>query len=415
MARGAEERPQRSADAPHATKAAAPLGIYAETYSTPLIPRVSADSIIWADTGEGTGELIPYEGRGDKAKPVVSSQAVRAERYALKSAARRLLPKDHRTTKCMNWRVPDQEIQIRRGATTDKAFYHGLQVCAMPWTCPVCASKISERRRQEVARAIKQAEALGLEVRLLTLTIPHGVGDDVSSMVDAMSKAWTKLWQGRQGVQLRESLLLAGHIRALEVTHGANGFHPHFHALLFVWPGRTKEENWEALTKRWQKVTVRAGLPSPDPVRGCRVDDGEKASAYVAKGVWGLESEVTKGHVKKGKRGSRTPFDLLRDYMAGDKKAGALWRVYADAFAGRRQLYWSNGLKKMLAIAELSDEEIANRPDDEKALLLARVTDEQWRLIYRRGLVSAVLDLAESSADCLLLFLGSLVLKREVV
>ena len=405
MARGAEERPQRSADAPHATKA--PLGIYAETLSPP--------QIIWADTGDGTGELIPYEGRGDKAKPVSSSQAVRAERYAMKSAARRLLPKDHRTTKCMNWRVPDQEIQVRRGATTDKAFYHGLQVCAMPWTCPVCASKISERRRQEVARAIKQAEALGLEVRLLTLTIPHGVGDDVSSMVDAMTKAWSRLWSGRQGVELRESLLLAGHIRALEVTHGANGFHPHFHALLFVWPGRTRDENWEVLAKRWQKLAVRSGLPAPDLVRGCRVDDGEKASAYVAKGVWGLESEVTKGHVKKGKRGSRSPFDLLRDYMAGDKKAGALWRVYADAFAGRRQLYWSNGLKKLLAIAELSDEEIANRPDDEHAFLLARITDEQWRLIYRRGLVSAVLDLAEVSADCLLLFLESLVLKRGMV
>lgn len=159
---------------------------------------------------------------------------------------------------------------------------------------------------------------------------------------------------------------------------------------------------------------MRSGLPAPDLVRGCRVDDGEKASAYVAKGVWGLESEVTKGHVKKGKRGSRSPFDLLRDYMAGDKKAGALWRVYADAFAGRRQLYWSNGLKKLLAIADLSDEEIANRPDDEHAFLLARITDEQWRLIYRRRLVSAVLDLAEVSADCLRLFLDGLVVKRGV-
>jgi hypothetical protein len=228
-------------------------------------------------------------------------------------------------------------------------------------------------------------------------------------MVDAMTSAWSKLWAGNMGVKLRESLLLAGHIRALEVTHGANGFHPHFHALLFVWPGRTKEQNWEALTKRWQSVTVRAGLPVPDLVRGCRVDDGEKASAYVAKGVWGLESEVTKGHVKKGKRGSRTPFDLLRDYMAGDRRAGALWRVYVDAFAGRRQLYWSNGLKKLLAIADLSDEEIANRPDEEHALLLARISDDQWRQIYRRGLVSAVLDLAESSVDGLWLFLASLV------
>ena len=91
--------------------------------------------------------------------------------------------------------------------------------------------------------------------------------------------------------------------------------------------------------------------------------------------------------------------------MRRDKQAGAIWRVYAQAFEGRRQLYWSNGLKKLLAIAELSDEEIAHKPDDEKALLLATISDQQWKLIYRRHMESAVLDLAEVSVDALRRFL----------
>jgi hypothetical protein len=94
--------------------------------------------------------------------------------------------------------------------------------------------------------------------------------------------------------------------------------------------------------------------------------------------------------------------------MAGDKQAGALWRVYVDAFQGRRQLYWSNGFKKLLAISELSDEEITNKPEDEQALLLATITDDQWRVIYRRHLESTVLDLAETSVDAMRLFLQSL-------
>ena len=305
----------------------------------------------------------------------------------------------------MNWRVPNQEIQILKGASTDRAFYHGLQVCAMPWTCPVCASKISERRRHEVAKAMQQAEALGLKVRLITPTIPHGLGDDLSDITDRMSNAWSRLWQGRQGQELRLALGVWGHIRALEVTHGANGFHPHFHALLFYHPEQTNDEQWQKLPGRWQAVAQKAGLPLPSLEHGCRIDDGTKAAQYVSKGVWGLESEVTKGHVKKGKRGSRTPFDLLRDYMKGDKQAGALWRVYALAFEGRRQLYWSNGLKKLLAIADMTDEEITHQPDDEKSLLLATVTDEQWKLIYRRRMESAVLDLAEVSVDGLRRFL----------
>lgn len=295
-----------------------------------------------------------------------------------------------------------------KGATSDKAFYNGLQVCAMPWTCPVCASKISERRRQEVAKGIQQAEVLGLKVYLVTLTVPHGLGDDAGQIVDKMTKAWTSLWQGRRGVELRNSLGLFGHIRALEVTHGANGFHPHFHVLMFYHPDQTKLEAWEKLPLSWQKAAVRAGLPPPSLERGCQIDNGQKAAQYVAKGVWGLESEVTKGHVKKGKKGSRTPFDLLRDYMHGDKRAGALWRVYVDAFQGRRPLYWSNGFKKLLAIAELSDEEITSKPDDERSLLLAVINDGQWRVIYRRHLESAVLDLAETSVDAMRLFLESL-------
>lgn len=366
----------------------APLVIYAETYSPSTTARVTEE-----------GELLDI---------APDARSVRAERFALKVAARRLLPKNHRTSKCMHWRVPKQQIQVLKGATTDRAFFHGLQVCAMPWTCPVCASKISERRRHEVAKAMKQAKVLGLEVRLVTLTVPHGLGDDVSAIVDKMTKAWTRLWQGKAGMQFRLELGLWGHIRALEVTYGANGFHPHFHALAFYHPEQAKDKEWKCFSERWQKVATRSGLPQPSLDRGCQVDDGSKAAQYVAKGVWGLESEITKGHVKKGKRGSRTPFDLLRDYMKGDKQAGAIWLAYAQAFEGRRQLYWSNGLKKLLSIAELSDEEITHQPDDEKSLMLAEITDEQWTLIYRRRMESAVLDLAEVSVDALRLFLGCL-------
>lgn len=367
----------------------ASLGIYAETYSPSGTARVTAE-----------GEVI------DAPR---DSRTARAERYALKMAAHRLLPRSHRTTKCMHWRLPDKQLQVLRGATTDRAFFHGLQVCAMPWTCPVCAAKISERRRHEVAHAIKQAELLGWRVRLLTLTVPHGMGDDVASIVDRMSKAWTRLWQGKAGVQLNHGLCLMGHIRALEVTHGANGFHPHFHALMFYHPDHTKAAVWAGLPATWQRVAVRAGLPEPSLEHGCRVDDGDKAAAYVSKGVWGLESELTKGHVKKGRKGSRTPFDLLRDYRDGDKHAGALWRVYVDAFEGRRQLYWSNGLRKRLALSELSDDEICNKPDDERSLVLAIITDEQWSQIYRRRMLSAVLDLAEVSVDALRRFLEWLI------
>jgi hypothetical protein len=148
----------------------------------------------------------------------------------------------------------------------------------------------------------------------------------------------------------------------------------------------------------------------PDLLHGCKLEGGSKAAAYVSKGVWGLESEVTKGHVKKGSKGSRTPFDLLRGYREGDKQSGALWASYALAFEGKRQLYWSNGLRKLLNLAEVekTDQAIAEEQQDALAVCLALITDEQWKIITRRCLESTVLDLAEVSADVLRLYLGQL-------
>lgn len=373
-----------------------PLGIYAKSYSPP--PQIDRE----------TGEVLADQRR--------DLRSLRAERWALKSAANRLLPKGHRTTKCHRWRLPSRQIEVMRGADTGRAFYHGLQVCSSVWCCPVCASKISERRRVELAGAVATARAMGWQVYLLTLTVPHGLGDDVALMLDQMMKAWSKLNQGNSGEKLRKRIGLQGTVRALEVTHGANGFHPHFHALLFLDTDQTPEEVRQIISPRWQAVAQRAGLPCPSDAHGCRVDGGEKAAAYVAKGSgWGLESELTKGHQKRGKCGSRTPWDLLRDYLDGDKQAGALFRVYAEAFQGRRQLYWSIGLKKRLGAVEFTDEELANRPDDMPVLALAQITDDQWLAIRRLHLESAVLDLAETDPHACRTFVASLTGSRAAI
>lgn len=356
-----------------------------------------------------TGETVSWDPDSERPKQVKDHRQSRAERWALKSGANRLLRKGHRTTKCYNFRLPNREREVLRGGEQQRAFYHGMQVCARVWTCPVCASKISERRRVELAAAIASAIAMGLKVYLLTLTVPHGLGDDVTVTLDLMMKAFSKLNQGRAGVGLRELVGLRGTVRALEVTHGENGFHPHFHVLLFLDTTMTPQSVQAAYSPFWQSAAVKVGLPLPSDLRGCRVDGGERAAAYVAKGSgWGLESELVKGHQKRGKKGSRTAWDLLRDYLDGDRAAGALFRVYAESFEGRRQLVWSKGLKKRLAVSDSTDEELANKPDEAPAVLLAQITDGQWKCIRRMRFESAVLDLAESDPEALRVFLSSL-------
>lgn len=55
-------------------------------------------------------------------------------------------------------------------------------------------------------------------------------------------------------------------------------------------------------------------------------------------------------------------------------------------FYGRRQLYWSNGLRALLGLSkELIDEELAVKVEDEWASVLVILFSEQWRVIRCRG------------------------------
>lgn len=373
------QRPHEQWEAPrrggtHANEGA-PLGIYAKTYST----------------SSETPQKAPVGG--------YDPRKARAERYALKSVVNRLLPTS-RTSKCMRWTVPDGSAKIHKSIEHQKAFFSGLQVCASVWACPVCAAKISERRRVELSAAIESAKTRGLSVYLLTLTVPHGIGDDLGNILELMLKAWTKTHQGRAGQTIKKLIGLRGMIRALEVTHGKNGFHPHLHVLLFLDGGHSPASVQNSFAPLWQSCCEKVGLPRPSDLHGCKVSDGSYAAKYASK--WGLESEMTRTHTKKGKTDSKTPWDFLRDVLAkrdGHEKSAALFRLYAETFKGKRQLYWSNGLRKLLALDEVkTDEEIAAAIED-AAPVIAQLTLEQWDAIIRTESESLVLDIAEKRPE----------------
>lgn len=369
------------------------LGIYARTDSAQL------------KFDETTGEILD-------GLPV-DPRRFRWERFALKSVVNRLLPVS-RTSKCMRWRIPNQSLQILKSQEHGKAFYTGLEVCASVWACPVCAAKISERRRAELVTALALAKARSWDVFMLTLTVPHGLGDDLSALLDQIHKAWRSTSTSRAGQKLRKLLGIRGTVRALEVTHGVNGFHPHLHVLLFLDGGFSTDSVQHAFLPLWQQACQRAGLPCPSDAHGCRVDDGSYAAAYASK--WGLESEMTKSHTKTGKNGSRTPWDFLRavlDKSEGWEQSAHLFRTYAKTFKGKRQLYWSNGLRALLALGEqATDEEVAAIQED-NAQLLAQLTDEQWRAILRTKSETLILDMAEEHSHALPVLLAS-ILERSI-
>lgn len=359
--------------------------------------------------------------------------SARLERWALHAVAQKTLVKTkHRIRACCKWtrKRPDGEpprVDIYRSREHKTCSYGGLQTCGSVWVDPICSAKIAERRRVELKAAVAAHKATGGALLLLTLTHPHTRQDRLADLLRAEQKALHSLFTNRAGRDLWASIGRVGHVRAWEVTHGrrgtGNGWHPHFHILLFVEKPLDALFPWaEQIYQVWRRVCLRAGLSAPSRERGVRLDDGEKAAEYIAKygfdrdkksgfsGQWGMDAEMTKGHVKRSAH-NETPFDLLRSIFNssdGDPEAQRLFVEFSEAFNGKRQLVWSRGLRELLALGdELSDEEVSGVQEDGAEFLGAFSVDE-WRFVLLHDARGELLEVAQHGWDAVLTFLADL-------
>jgi uncharacterized protein (DUF4415 family) len=209
-----------------------------------------------------------------------------------------------------------------------------------------------------------------------------------------VSNSWRKVKSGKAWVEARERYGWLGDIRALEVTHGKNGWHPHIHVLILLEPWAGKNEAYALggwMFDRWAAAVERMGLGrcsvnafSLEPV------DAERGAAdYVSK--WGASLELTKAHTKRSKNG-RTPFQILADYIGSRSEDDArLFREYAWAFKGARHLTWSRELRKRYALPEeATDEELAEAPTAPETHR-ASITKPIFKQIVDRHLTADVL------------------------
>ena len=228
------------------------------------------------------------------------------ERFKLLDSTRKIL-KGERTQHCFFNRVDKNDgVGVMFNKARKKANYSNIMRCANAWGCPVCAAIISEHRKCEVKDAMDWWKAQGGSVLLLTLTVPHYSHTDIKQLKKDLKKAYSKFFKGvRASQNLFSKWMIEHYISCFEITHGENGFHPHYHILLFV-PYAVgigshigMEQDMYAV---WKDCCTKSGLDEPSEKHGLHLQAGNDAANYVAK--WGLEHEMTKGHVKKGKRKS---------------------------------------------------------------------------------------------------------------
>lgn len=280
-------------------------------------------------------------------------------------------------------------VSIRGTENGAKAGLSGVQRCGSVWACPCCSAAISHVRKGELNAALAWGRERGFMPLMLTLTARHGAHDDLQDLRDRMKRA-KQLFHGRNGwVKLKK--LLAGHITATEATQGRNGWHPHFHMLLFVKPKEMRaylrKQGVETHGKRVSRLRCHYST------RSCR--GGSRLSRIA---VWTATGPLCRSRVPRmpgitsqnGGRGrndafrgqtehrqGRTPAQLLADAVdGGDDEAAELWAEFVSVFHGSKQLTWSRGLKKAVGLQEISDAEAAEKA--EEAVLNVPIYGAQW-------------------------------------
>ncbi len=304
----------------------------------------------------------------------------------------------NRTARCRRFRL-HKTVQVMSDG--ERAWVAGVQTCNNVWGCPVCAIQIQSERAGLVDYAIERWIGYGPERKgppnarayMMTLTVKHALSHSLKRTSKLLAEAWSDMFAGRAGAELRAQMGIAHFVRALEPTYGAeNGWHPHLHVVLLT-QGELDPAMQDELRTRWTESIRRKCLESerfndefkPSEERGVTFREiyQSRDGRYVAKMFLELTSYETKG----GKNGNLTWWQIAEKAADGDKRMIAVWQEGQDALFGRKQLTWSHGTADFFGIRDLVREDL-DHPDGVKAEdirevyqieIPGRVWDEAWR------------------------------------
>lgn len=313
-------------------------------------------------------------------------------RFQRQRQSRKLLPAK-RVASCLRSLVPHAAgVDIMHVPDKDSAHFHGLRTCNSAWDCPVCAAKLSERRRQEVLRGMMLAQEYGLFPALLTFTLSHHKGDSIEYLKTALKACLAKFKEGRPFQTIKKKYGWSGSIMATECTFGLlrevdNGAHLHRHDLVFLDPMTPEKfrEFEHDVKAHWLHCVEFLGY-SASWEHGVDVSDSDSAVVdYLAKhghepkeARWGVDHELTKSASKTASKHGTTAFQLLDLAEAGDEQAAALFREYSAAMEGTSLIRWSAGFRDFLGMDDEQPDEAVMAEEETPAVVLTSVTKRTW-------------------------------------
>lgn len=265
-------------------------------------------------------------------------------------------------------------VRLTESDSGRRAGFAGLSTCGSIWLCPVCAAKISARRAEELGVVLENVREAGYQLAMVTLTVRHSATDQLSEVWAAVSRGWHRVTGGKAWLADKRHYQIPGWAKAVEVTHGQNGWHVHLHTV-FAYKGTPDDiealgqriyGRWESGLKPTKKHKGFTALPGYGiDVAVSEGGDLGNLGKYLSKlgaDLQGLSREVMQGAQKQAQGMNRTPFQIGRDLVdVGHKDDRAIWDEWQRTAPGHRAITWAKGFREQFGLteAEATDENIA--------------------------------------------------------
>lgn len=334
----------------------------------------------------------------------------------------------HSTSKCHFIRFGAGDVAVHQDER-GKCFYNHLVKCKSVWSCPVCASHYSEKKRRDIQKMGKYLWGKGYKAMMLTYTFPHKWGQNLKSLhkdnlvessknhvlikdrlgnIDKMMEAFRRFRSTKSAWgKFKKESGFGGLVRSLELKFGENGFHPHFHELVFV-DKKYKFDLMLEFKKAWKR-SLQTSLVTIDKEkafdeRSITLVDNCQVSDYITKAeglAWGYEKELIKHTFD---RGGLSVFDVLSCLFFSSQdlteyETDFLTRLYVCfCFSMKRKnkIFFCKTLHKHMREADEKynwSEEFSDCCDIDK--VLCTLSFQEWKNIRETNRLSEFLDYVE--------------------
>lgn len=224
------------------------------------------------------------------------------------------------------------------------------KTCDLAWECAWCAETTFYPRRADIKWSLNAAREVGSQTLFVTVIVSHVLNDNMENTTRLLEVAYDILLQrGGRAVALRRALDIWLIDRTLQTSWGNQGFHPHYHLLVFLRRDAetvSPEVFERRLTVAWKRAVEDAarelGRDAFQPDRGVDVEPVTDID-YLA---WYLTKPPV---APKGPTGMFIALAKVAEHGNGDcfcdqcRAWVARWREYVTAMTDRRVRYATSG------------------------------------------------------------------------